>query len=425
VKPVSSCSGLVLGVVFALKVSGGESVTVSFGGQIRQGYEIFRNPAWGAGVADHNGHWLQRYMINTDLRVGEFTRAQVELKSGFEHGRAAGPRPTDEDHLDLHQAWFDLRWRTGADCALTLRVGRQELVFGSSRLISRRDGPNVRLSFDALRGWWQDERKRIDVFAAAPVETNPGIFDDGYERGQRLWGIYAVVPTPHLFGLNVDAYYVGFRENDAVFNQGVAREERHTVGLRFWGKRGAWDHNLEIAYQFGDFGPGRISAWTIASDTGFVWTNAFLQPRLGVKANISSGDHDPLSVDLQTFNPLFPRGAYFSESGLVGPVNLIDLHPSLDLHPHPTVTVSVDVDFYWRTSSHDGLYGPGVNLLRAGEGSSSTTIGHHIAVKTLWRPKPQWSFHVSVSRFFAGEFIRESGPGADVDYASAWVVYDF
>src|SRR5690606_10364983 len=41
----------------------------------------------------------------------------------------------------------------------------------------------------------------------------------------------------------------------------------------------------------------------------------------------------PHCPDLQTFNPLFPRGAYFSQANLLGPLNHVDLHPALSLKP--------------------------------------------------------------------------------------------
>jgi hypothetical protein len=51
---------------------------------------------------------------------------------------------------------------------------------------------------------------------------------------------------------------------------------------------------------------------------------------------------------------------------LIGPANLIDVHPSLGLHPMPQVTVSADWDVFWRQSLQDGIYGNAVNLLRSG-----------------------------------------------------------
>ncbi|MGH9630016.1 MAG: alginate export family protein [Bryobacteraceae bacterium] len=52
--------------------------------------------------------------------------------------RKGGPRPADEDHLDVHQAFVDAGlWQSGSG-SLTLRLGRQEMAFGSLRLVSFR-----------------------------------------------------------------------------------------------------------------------------------------------------------------------------------------------------------------------------------------------------------------------------------------------
>src|SRR5262249_11353323 len=153
---------------------------------------------------------------------------------------------------------------------------------------------------------------------------------------------------------------LGLRRDRATFNQGTGREERHSVGTRIWGSHDGWDYNWELVAQFGTFGSGDIHAWTVASDTGYRWSRLLLKPRIGLKANISSGDRDPASAGLQTFNALFPRGGYFSEAALIGPANLVDLHPSITLQPSAVLTVTADWDFFWRQSTGDGVYGPSV-----------------------------------------------------------------
>ncbi len=138
--------------------------------------------------------------------------------------------------------------------------------------------------------------------------------------------------------------------------RGGARETRHSVGARLWRIAKPLDYNFEFIYQWGSFGNGDIRAWTAASDTGYTFESLPLHPRLGLKADITSGDRDPNNPDLQTFNPLFPKGAYFSEDGLIGPANHIDLNPSVDLHFTEGLTLSVNWDFFWRESTHDGIY---------------------------------------------------------------------
>src|SRR6185295_3754013 len=113
-----------------------------------------------------------------------------------------------------------------------------------------------------------------------------------------------------------------------------------------------------------------------ASDVGFTFENAPLKPRLGLRANVTSGDDNPNNQDLQTFNPLFPRGAYFGEPALIGPENHIDVHPQLDFAITKTMTLTFDWDWFWRESTRDGVYGPAVNLVQSGQTSNARYIGN-------------------------------------------------
>lgn len=170
----------------------------------------------------------------------------------------------------------------------------------------------------------------------APVEVDPGQFDDQNVRDVWFWGVYATVPCPSLSGMQLDLYYRGLSNPHAVFNQGTGREEAHTVGTRFFGTLGHWDVNDEAIYQFGQFGSGAVNAWSVAIDHGFTLEKLWSQPRLGLRATIASGDSSASDADLQTFNPLFVRGNYFSEAGFLSPQNFIDLFQSLRIKPGPT-----------------------------------------------------------------------------------------
>ena len=178
-----------------------------------------------------NGYWLQRYMFHVDTRVSRRLRLYGELKSGIEVGRAGGPRPPDEDQLDVHQGFIDVSFGP-----LTVRVGRQELAFGSQRLVAVREGPNMRQTFDAVdlvvvRGRW-----RVDGLGAGYVSTEDGLFDDSAHTGRSLWGVYAVRSLDQADTKGMDLYYLGYRRTKATFDQGKGREVRHSWGARLWNR---------------------------------------------------------------------------------------------------------------------------------------------------------------------------------------------
>jgi hypothetical protein len=398
---------------------------LSIGGEARVRLERFDNPSWGQEPQDNNGYLLQRYMLHVDLHLGSRVRFFGQIKSGLENGRKGGARPTDADKLDLHQAFFDLNFDFGNRRSLVLRAGRQEMSFGSSRLVGVRD-LNVRQSFDGLRAILSIGGWRVDGFLTKPVKTDLGIFDDAPDHGRTFWGVYAVRPWKVLPGGNIDLYYLGIDRKSARFDQGTAREIRHSIGTRLWGKRSAWDYNYELIYQWGSFGRGNIRAWTIASDNGYTLTGVRFRPRLGLKADVTSGDRNPAEPNLQTFSALFPKGAYFGEIALIGPSNHMDLHPSLDLHVKETLTLSVDSVFFWRESLRDGIYGNAINLLRFGRaGSRARFVGSQPSVQAEWQINRHVTWVGVCSYFFTGPFLKETGPGRNVNYVTSWITYKF
>src|SRR5262245_3183869 len=405
---------------------GREGWYVTVGGEVRLYYESFRNETWGSEPVDNNGFWLQRLMLHADWHFGERVRVFSQLKSGEIEGRVGGPRPPDKDNLDVHQLFVDYHFSTEKLRSLTLRVGRQELSFGSSRLIGFREGPNIRLSFDGVRLLVQYKLWTLDAFAVMPVEVDPGFFDDGPIHGQNLWGVYAVRPL-QVIGENdkVDVYYFGLDKKRARFNQGSAREVRHTVGARIWNTRTPLDYNYEFAYQFGTFGKGRINAWTAASDTGYTFEGARLRPRLGLKADVTSGDKDPNNPDLQTFNALFPKGAYFGELSPVGPYNHMDLHPAINLKIHKQVELLTEWVWYWRTSTRDGVYGVPGNLERTGNTSRERFVGQSLYAGLHVDLDRHTTFDAVFARFLVGAFLRGVPPARDTTYFSAWLTYKF
>ena len=258
---------------------------------------------------------------------------------------------------------------------LSLRGGRQLLAYGSERLISTRYGLNVLRPFEGGVARLDTTPWRVDALYVRPVDTGLESFDDESGDDQALWSLYTTRALPLDQESGLDLYYIGYNNDRAVFNQGAGDERRHTLGTRFFGAARGWDWNFEAFYQFDDFDAGAISAWSVASDTGYTFAALPLFPRLGLRAGIISGDEDPADPDLQTFNPLFPKGKYFDEIGLLGPYNLIDVHPIL------TVTISEEWELraaaalYWRESSEDGLYDNGGGLIRPDRGREARFIG--------------------------------------------------
>jgi hypothetical protein len=401
---------------------------LSVGGEVRPRGEYIHNQDAGAVPPDarNNGDFLERYLLHGDLHLGPYFRFFGQFVTGLEDGRIGGPRPDiDRNAFDYHQAFADfvLPLREEKD-TLAVRLGRQEFEYGSGRLIDVRDGVNLRLSFDAARLLLRKDDWEVDGWWSKPVLNNPGVFDDDPNPSRSFWGIYAVHPLPLLPQGNVDLYYLGFENKDAVYVQGSGYELRHSLGTRLWGRPLPWEYNVEYLWQFGTFGSGNIEAWSAANAIRYNFSDLPLKPRLSLRFDVASGDNNPNSPNLQTFNPLFPSGIYFNLLNPVGPLNMIDLHPTLDLYPSDKVTVSFDWDFFWRESLGDGVYRISGTPLRPGI-AGSRYVGNSPAATVVWNPTRHVSLLASYVHFFPGSFFKDNPPDKGTDYFTLWLDYKF
>jgi hypothetical protein len=384
---------------------------LSFGGEVRYQYFNFRNEDWGDAPKDADGYILSRFLAHTDVHAGKNFRLFAQLQGSMANGKGSGTSAVDENPLDLHQAFFDINTNSKN---VILRVGRQELSYGSQRLISVRELPNNRQSFDAVKTMFALGACKLDAFYGRYVSANKEIFDDVSNWDINIWGAYLVKNKVPLLK-NIDLYYLGLSKTKAVYEDSAGKEHRHSVGSRIWGTEGGWKYDVEGVYQFGKFTGKNISAWTLSVNSGYKFTRAPLKPEIGIKTEIISGDRQKRDDRLQTFNPLFPKGAYFGLAALIGPSNLFDLHPSLAFELiNNKLTWGIDHDVFWRYSINDGIYAPNVSLIRTSGNSSHKFIGQQLATDLTFTPNQFVLIRAEATWFKAGAYLKDVSAGKNI-----------
>jgi len=403
---------------------------LSFGGEARERFETYKNEYFSTNPNADNASFLQRYLFHLDYHPSGWLRIFAQLQSSLEAGRPVMPRVPDRDPIDMHQLFVDLVGNIRTDGQLTLRVGRQEMSYGAERLIAAREGPNNRRAFDEVRFLYKQGDVSVDAFFGNLVEIDrTGAFDDWNVPG-RFWGVYATIPFPQLPGIRTDIYYLGLISPDVVFDQGRGREECQTIGTRFFGTLGHWDLNDEVIYQFGQFKSGPVNAWSIATDHGYTLGKLWGQPRLGLRAAVASGDSNANDANLQTFNPLFVRGNYFSEAGFLSPQNFFDVFPSIRIKPSPKWAAELGCDVLWRENLGDGIYkvggpaGSGGSPIYSGNRDFARFVGTELVLGTAWQATRHITFSAAYSHFFAGQFIHQNN-GEDADFGALWATFKF
>jgi hypothetical protein len=394
-------------------VSTNKKTYFSFGGEVRYQYFYFKNEDWGAAPYDKDGFVLTRYLGHVDFHAGKHFRTFVQLQSSLANGQLETPSPVDNNPLDLHQAFIDLSSSVGVKQNVTIRLGRQELSYGSQRLVAVREAPNNRQSFDGAKVMFAAPNLKTDIFYSHYVQAKSGIFDDGFNKNTQFWGAYNVinkVPVLH----NVDLYYLGIWKRSSVFDDVKGSETRHSVGSRTWMNSPTWQYDLEGVYQFGKLNSTDISAWTMSSNISYTFNHAILKPQLGLKTEAISGDRNYNDGKLNTFNPLFPRGSYFGLAALIGPANLFDVHPYVQIALTKKLTLAEDYDLFWRMSRNDGLYAVNGKLLYSGKNTDSKKVGRQLGTALEYTPNKFLYFREELTWFSAGDYLKETGPGKDI-----------
>ena len=398
---------------------------LSLGGESRTRYELFLHAGFVSAPETPNGFVIQRYLFHADAHFGPHMRVFVQAQSGLENGRVGGPRATDRDVLEIHQGFVDLATSADAKKAVTFRLGRQELEFGSGHYFSASEVFNVRRSFDAARVFWKQGAWTWNALVARPVEVNTEIFDDSPDHRQSVWAAGVFGPNPLIKKGNISFYYIGYDRKVAVFDKGRGRETRHTMGTRISGTARRWDYNYEILFQVGSFGTGDVLALGVATETGYSLSQWKFSPRFAVRSDTSSGDRDHKGTTLGTFNPLFPTTAYSGKIGLLGASNLVDVTPNARFRLNKRIYFLPETSFFWRESIADGVYSVVNSLQRTGQLSSARFVGAQVSLPLQLTIDRHFTLTGLVTRFYAGQFLKETPPGRSVTYFTTFLTYKF
>lgn len=384
---------------------------LTLGGEVRIRPEGFRLHADPGQNGRSDNYVFQRYLFATDWHLGQRFRAFGEVQSGLINGKLASPRPTDENVADIHQAFLEYhspRPSRPGGRQLLLRVGRQEMSVGSSRLISARQGLNVKRSFDGVTAGYSSGRWHVEGGAARLVGISGGSFDDTSTPEEEFWGGSVRRTRVGFAGGIAAAYYLRVDRQASIYTQGLGAERRHTVGGKFAGVWKAWAFDYDFVGQWGEFAGAPARGWGLSVENSVRVRTWPLRPLFTLRANAASGDRDPEDPRLQSFNALFPGNSYSGLVGLLGPTNLSDVTPAVQLvAPHRIVFV-VEVPNYFRTSVRDGIYGIGLSPLPVPATNPGRYVGSNPAFVAVWNATVHLSLTGVITRFIPGRFADGS-----------------
>ncbi len=406
-----------------------QSVWLSFGGQARERGEYFRQFLFGSSQPEQSdAYLLSRFRLSADLHVTPYFRVFAEGKSAFALDRdLVGGRTTAfVDEFDLLNAFADIMIPLGEQASATLRGGRQELIFGSQRLVGPGDFTQVPRTFDGGTASLRIADWTITPFWTEAVPIVHKYRFNESTSDQKLFGIFSTGPL-HLLPVNLDLYWLDADNATAAFNGTTGRERRHTLGGRTWGKIGSTglDFEVEGAAQFGTVGGRDIAASMATANVGYTLPVARLSPRIYLEFDYASGDKRP-GGGVGTFNQLYPNGhSYLGYIDYIGRQNIISPSAGLTMTPIHDLTLSLQQYFFWRASDRDAVYNKAGGVLRPGIVTTARYVGAEVDLLATYNFTRHLLGYAGYSHFSTGEFIRKTGPDKNSDFLYAAMQYTF
>lgn len=382
----------------------GENWQFTTGGEFRTRYESAYNDRLSQANNTYN---LTRTRVYGDLWYRDDFRVFAEYIGAWSAFQDLAPLPIDQNKSDLLNAFVDVKIADlGGDPAY-VRAGRQELLFGSQRLVSPLDWANTRRTFQGVRTFRQTEKWDFDAFWVQPVIPNADRFDS-VDNNQNFAGAWATYRPKK--GRSIDAYYLMLDNTNRVTQLGIPRGNftRHTVGGRYAGNEGNVLFDSETAFQFGSQNGRDVFAAMTAQGLGYNFKDATWTPTVWACYDYASGG--PTTGTAHTFNQLFPFGHYYlGWIDQVGRQNIHDLNFHLYLYPTKWLTAWAQFHSFWLADKSDALYNAAGNAIRRDPtGRSGSHVGEEIDFVFNFHLSKHADILTGYSYLYGGEFLKKT-----------------
>jgi hypothetical protein len=392
---------------------------------------------------------------------------------------ACGTLQAGNCRLGVRAAYVLVRNLAGIH-GLSLKAGRQYVVFGNHSLFGHFDWANTGYSHDGIMfqystkavdthiGWFRSAE--TDILQAAPVGSlSANVAGAGNGRpdgtGDADWFIlYNQIKS--VPGFLIEPYYVlyhnGLHESvNAGMGVGTpkhAAQVRHMIGNRTEMRKGNWDFINETAWQTGRMADGlgndnrrnlTINAWATRNWLGYTWYEHRWKPRVAIGFDYASGDGNAncaangsgnqltapsasrgfVCKTANTFENFFPTN-YLHAGYMLNHAWKNQLQPQVAFQARPSVRDHIEFwgQLHYLPNARDNWYrgAQGVLVFSRADNTSNYVGAETDLAWTHVFADGKVSFTMTYGHFFVGEYVRNNlGTNSDQDWGMVQLWMNF
>ncbi len=280
-------------------------------------------------AADYASFVSQRTRLNTSYQSDKF-KVYLSLQNARVWGDVAQLNSSDRNGIAIHEAYGEMFFTK----SLSLKVGRQELVYDDHRILGNVNWAVQGRSHDIALLKFKKDKFSLDFGAALNQDADSltgrtYLQSNNYNNLQMLWmQKRAENFTASFLFLNNGIQYIDildFKKNDIRYSQ--------TTGFHLKYFKKSYQINSNLYYQFGkDLNNNDLSAYLLGIEGKYDWTNKF---SLALGGELQSGNDEAAIKNKRNtaFNPLYGTNHkfngymdYFYVGNHINSVGLLDIY---------------------------------------------------------------------------------------------------
>jgi len=390
-----------------------------------------------------NDFLLLRTRIHLGYTPADWLTVFAEGQNSSSTGDKRNPNPQADTPFNLHQGYLKLGG--SESLPISIKAGRQELVYGDERLVGAFDWDNIGRVFDAAKLRYEQKSYWVDAFVGRVVVPQDGHFDQA-NWNDFFSGVYgstkSLVPKTELqLYFLADNASANSPKRVTVNGKGNSPRDIYTIGSRFQtlpGQLGGWDFNGEFAGQFGNFQyaagtPGVVNgqrldhlAYATHLEGGYTFAKTDLKPRLALGFDYGSGDSNPSDHEHNTFVNLYPTNhKFYGAMDFFSWQNLLDPYLKASVVPVKNLTLTLTYNLFWLATTSDFLYQ--VNQApRTGGGygihaSNGSFAGQEVDLVATYQAARYLQFQGGFGHYFTGDYVDQTFQKLGGSHDANWV----